>query len=123
MPPCGQAARRVTPRRVAAYVVALSLAVLWGLDPTNSVTPNDFGNVAVVETGLLSNIADGQAVLLRLRESLTALAACLRTFALNALLGALKLGLSAAYISSRPLLWFARHPRSLFAEARDTFGR
>jgi hypothetical protein len=94
---------------------------LWGLDPTNSVTPNDFGNVAVVEAGLLSNIADGQAVLLRLRESLAALAACLRTFALNALLGALKLGLSTAYISSRPSLWFARHPRSLFAEARDTF--
>ena len=94
---------------------------LWGLDPTKSATPNDFGNVAVVEAGLISNIAHGQAVLLRLRESLAALAACLRTFALNALLGALKLGLSAAYISSRPLLWFARHSRSLFAEARDTF--
>lgn len=94
-----------------------------GSRPHKSVTPNDFGNVAVVETGLLGNIADGQAVLLRLRESLAALAACLRTFALNALLGALKLGLSAAYISSRPLLWFARHPRSLFAEARDTFRR
>lgn len=109
MPPCGQATRRVSARRVAAYVEALSLAALWGVDPTNSLTADDFGDVAVVETGLLSDIADGQAILLCLRESLAARGACLRAFALNPLLSALKLSLSAAYLGACPLLFALGH--------------
>ena len=83
MPPCGQAARRVSPRRVAAYVVTLSLAVLWGIDPTNSLASDNFGDVAVIEPSLIGDVPDGQAILLRLRELLATLGASLRTVALR----------------------------------------
>lgn len=87
----------------------VSLAVLWGIDPTRLFTADDFGDVAEVEAGLISDIADGQTILLCLRESLAPFGARLRAFALNALLGAFKLSLSAAYLGARPLFFAVGH--------------
>ena len=123
MSPFGQATRRVDARRVAAYVVAASLAGFVGSIPHSSFAADDLGNVAEIETGLVSNLADGQAIFLRLRESLAARDSRIRAFTLDALLGAFKLGLGAPHLGAGLLLRIARHRRRLFAGSADTFRR
>jgi len=73
----------------------------------------DFGDAAEAKASLLGDIANGQASLLRLLEPFSTSYACLRPFPLGALLGALELSLSAAYIGAGFFPGVFRHGRSL----------
>jgi hypothetical protein len=79
--------------------------------------------MAEVETGLVSNFADGQAVFLCLCKSFAARGSRIRAFTLNALLGAFELGLGTTHLGTGLLLRIARHRRRLFAGSTDTFRR
>lgn len=109
MPPCGQAARRVTARRVAGYVMALSLTGLCGYPHKHLFASKNFGDATETEAGLLCDIAHRETRRLRQIEALAPRSASLVAL----ILSAIELRLGAAYLGASFFLGVFRHGRSL----------